>query len=440
MARKSALFVPRDPRINRQFPHTRQSLPPLGLTPRPPYNAPMIPDFDIAGEPKNTRIVVAMSGGVDSSVAAALAKRAGYDVVGVTLQLYNHGEAVKKKGACCAGSDIHDARTVAAKIGIPHFVLDYEERFRDQVIQPFADSYARGETPVPCISCNQTVKFKDLLATAKDLGGAALVTGHYIESRAAGNHRAMFRAHDADRDQSYFLYATTQAQLDYLRFPLGGLAKPAVRAIAEELGLLVASKPDSQDICFVPTGRYTTIIDRLKPNAGEPGEIVHLDGRVLGHHQGIIHYTVGQRRGLNVALGTPQSEPLYVIRLDAKRKHVIVGPREALLVGAAKLRDINWLGNTSPMEMASNGATVFARVRSSRAPIAANLLADGNDLYVTFPDGEEGVAPGQACVLYESADLRARVLGGGVITATLPISESRGKIDLALKPEAALVV
>lgn len=397
-------------------------------------------DFDIAGEPAKTRIVVAMSGGVDSSVAAALAKRAGYDVVGVTLQLYNHGEAIKKKGACCAGSDIHDARTVAAKIGIPHFVLDYEERFREQVIQPFADSYARGETPVPCISCNQTVKFKDLLATAKDLGGAALVTGHYIESRQAGNRRAMYRAHDAERDQSYFLYATTQEQLDYLRFPLGGLPKPEVRKIAEELGLIVANKPDSQDICFVPTGRYTTIIDRLKPNAGEPGEIVHSDGRVLGEHQGIIHYTVGQRRGLNIAMTTPEGEPLYVIRLDAKTKRVIVGPRAALLVGRAMLRDINWLGDVSPVGMASSATPIFARVRSTRAPVPAVLDRDSNGISVAFPEGEEGVAPGQACVLYDSADPRGRVLGGGVIGTTLPLDESREKIAPVSQPEAALVV
>jgi tRNA-specific 2-thiouridylase len=402
----------------------------------------MTPDFEIAGDPARTRIVVAMSGGVDSSVAAALAKRAGYDVVGVTLQLYNHGEAAQKKGACCAGSDIHDARTVAAKIGIPHFVLDYETRFREQVIAPFADSYARGETPVPCISCNQTVKFKDLLATAKDLGGAALVTGHYIESRNAGNHRAnhraMYRAHDVDRDQSYFLYATTQEQLDYLRFPLGGLAKPAVRAIAEELGLVVANKPDSQDICFVPTGRYTTIIDRLKPNAAEPGEIVHLDGRVLGRHQGIIHYTVGQRRGLNIALSTPEAEPLYVIRLDARNRRVIIGPREALLVGRATLRDVNWLGDIPLAEMAAAGIAVYARVRSTRRPIPAALHIEDGQAFVGFPDGEEGVAPGQACVLYDNAGPRARVLGGGVISGTLPIKPGMWKMAVEAKPEAAL--
>ncbi len=394
-------------------------------------------DFDIPGAPEQTRIVVAMSGGVDSSVAAALAKRAGYDVIGVTLQLYNHADATRRKGACCAGADIHDARDVAAKIGIPHFVLDYETRFREQVINPFADSYVNGETPVPCISCNQTVKFTDLLSTARDLGGAALVTGHYVESRArADGHRAMFRAHDADRDQSYFLYATTQAQLDYLRFPLGGLAKSEVRAIANELDLIVANKPDSQDICFVPTGRYTDIVQRLKPDAAEPGAIVHVDGRVLGEHKGIVNYTVGQRRGLNVAEG----EPLYVIKLDAKSRQVIVGPREALAVGRVALRNVNWLGDDRPTAFAASRRPVFARVRSTRPPLEAILHREGNDFFVDFPEGEEGVAPGQACVLYDSADPRGRVLGGGVIHATLPMRESRAKMAAGLKPEAALAV
>jgi tRNA-specific 2-thiouridylase len=394
-------------------------------------------DFDIPGTPEKTRIVVAMSGGVDSSVAAALAKRAGYDVIGVTLQLYNHADAMRRKGACCAGADIHDARTVAAKIGIPHFVLDYETRFREQVIKPFADSYVNGETPVPCISCNQTVKFTDLLETARYLGGAALVTGHYVESRSdASGHRALFRAHDADRDQSYFLYATTQAQLDYLRFPLGGLAKPEVRALASELGLIVANKPDSQDICFVPTGRYTDIVQRLKPDAADPGAIVHVDGRVLGEHKGIVHYTVGQRRGLNIAEG----EPLYVIKLDAKSRRVIVGPREALLVGRVALRDINWIGGGTPEVFAASRRPVFARVRSTRPPLEAFLQREGNEFFVDFPEGEEGVAPGQACVLYDSADPRGRVLGGGVIHTTLPMRESRAKMAPGLKPEAALAV
>jgi tRNA-specific 2-thiouridylase len=394
-------------------------------------------EFDIPGAPEQTRIVVAMSGGVDSSVAAALAKRAGYDVVGVTLQLYNHAEATRRKGACCAGADVHDARSVAAKIGIPHFVLDYETRFREQVIKPFADSYANGETPVPCIACNQTVKFTDLLDTARDLGGAALITGHYVESRAAvTGHRAMYRAHDAERDQSYFLYATTQEQLDYLRFPLGGLAKRDVRAIAQELGLIVANKPDSQDICFVPAGRYTDIVQRLKPDASEPGAIVHVDGRVLGEHKGIVHYTVGQRRGLNIAEG----EPLYVIKLDAKSRRVIVGPREALAVGRVTLRNVNWLGDDSPESFAASRRPAFARVRSTRPPLAAALHCEGGDFFVNFPAGEEAVAPGQACVLYDSVDPRARVLGGGVIHATLPMRESRASMAPELQPEAALAV
>lgn len=381
----------------------------------------MNPDFEIEGRPENTRIVVAMSGGVDSSVAAALAKRAGYDVLGVTLQLYNHAEATKRKGACCAGSDIHDARTVAAKIGIPHFVLDYETRFREQVIQPFADSYARGETPVPCISCNQTVKFTDLLATARDLGGAALVTGHYIASRKrADGRRAMFRAHDADRDQSYFLYATTQEQLDYLRFPLGSLAKPQVRAIAEELGLIVAHKPDSQDICFVPSGRYTTIIDRLKPDAAEPGEIVHIDGRVLGTHKGIVNYTVGQRRGLNIAEG----EPLFVVKIDAPERRIVVGPRSALFARGAKLRAVNWLHERTAEEFAKDHVEIFARVRSTRTPVAAMLRNDTDGYAIEFRNGEEGVAPGQACVFYDSGDAQGRVLGGGVIATALPMQAS----------------
>ncbi len=408
-----------------QKPHTRQTLPPFAIRRPVPITPAMTIDFDIPGAPEKTRIVVAMSGGVDSSVAAALAKRAGYDVVGVTLQLYNHADATRRKGACCAGADIHDARDVAAKIGIPHFVLDYETRFREQVIKPFADSYANGETPVPCISCNQTVKFTDLLDTARDLGGAALVTGHYIESRStASGHRAMFRAHDSDRDQSYFLYATTQAQLDYLRFPFGGLAKREVRDIANELGLIVANKPDSQDICFVPTGRYTDIVQRLKPDASEPGAIVHIDGRVLGEHKGIVHYTVGQRRGLNIAEG----EPLYVIKLDAKSRQVIVGPREALGVGRVALRNMNWLGDGSPENFAASRRPVFARVRSTRPPREAILHREGNDFFVDFPEGEEGVAPGQACVFYDSADSRGRVLGGGVIHSTLPMRESRAKM------------
>ncbi len=363
------------------------------------------------GSPGTTRVVVAMSGGVDSSVVAALCKRAGYDVVGVTLQLYNHGEAVRKKGACCAGQDIHDARAVAARLGIAHYVLDYEERFRAKVVDPFIDSYAAGETPVPCIACNREIKFADLLQTARDLGAAALATGHYVESRVVGNKRAMYRAQDTDRDQSYFLYGTTQEQLDYLRFPLGGIEKREVRELARELGLSVAEKSDSQDICFVPTGRYTDLIERLKPDAAEPGEIVHLDGRVLGQHGGIVHYTIGQRRGLNIAEG----EPLYVVKLDPAARRVIVGPREALLVQRVRIAGLNWLGDGTPNE---DGIPVFARVRSTRQPLPATLSMSAAGGEVEFAGGEEGVAPGQACVFYESGDSRARVLGGGVIKRT----------------------
>ena len=348
-----------------------------------------------------------MSGGVDSSVAAALMVREGYDVVGVTLQLYDHGAAIRKKGACCAGQDIHDARRVAEQLGIAHYVLDYEKRFREAVIDDFAASYGRGETPIPCVRCNERVKFADLMMLARDLGADALATGHYVRRVEVDDGPQLHVAADEGRDQSYFLFRTTREQLAFVRFPLGVMPKSDVRRLATELGLLVADKPDSQDICFVPNGDYAALVKRLRPHESRPGDIVDLRGKVLGRHQGVVQFTVGQHRGLGLS---GNSEPLFVVRLEAEHARVVVGPREALRVQSLSLRDVNWLTE------ASEPFACRAKVRSTRPPVAAAVtpLADGEAL-VEISGGEQAVAPGQACVFYESGG--TRVLGGGWISA-----------------------
>jgi len=380
-------------------------------SPAPAGAGSVLNSLGFARPPAQTRVVAAMSGGVDSAVVAAMLAREGYQVIGVTLQLYDHGAAVNKPGACCAGQDIHDARRVADTLGIPHYVLDYESRFRQAVMEDFADTYLAGATPIPCVRCNQRVKFADLLEMARQLGADCLATGHYVQRIVGPSGSELWRAAEPERDQSYFLFATTRAQLEYLRFPLGGLPKRETRRLAAEFGLRVAEKPDSQDICFVPTGKYQQVVEKLRPGAIEPGEIVHVDGRVLGTHEGVIGYTVGQRRGLGVAMG----EPLFVIKLDAARRRVIVGPREALGVSRIRLQEVNWIGEAVETEDALDGRRVLVRVRSTRPPVPARL-AIGAGWEVVLDEPEEGVAPGQAAVFYDPDS--PRVLGGGWIAAT----------------------
>jgi len=360
-----------------------------------------IADFQLGDDLTGKRIVVAMSGGVDSSVVAALAARSGAETIGVTLQLYDHGAAVQRAGSCCAGQDIRDARAVADKLGIAHYVFDHVSRFRDSVIDQFADDYANGRTPIPCVQCNMGVKFTDLLSLARDLGADCLATGHYVRREMGAGGAELHRAADPARDQSYFLFATTRDQLDYLRFPLGAMPKAEVRELAREVALPVAAKPDSQDICFVPDGDYARIVRKLRPEAGEEGAIVDLSGRELGRHKGIIHYTVGQRRGLDIG---GQAEPLYVVRIDASQRQVVVGPKVALAVAGAELSDINWIGG-------ERDGPLTAKVRSLAKPVPARL--EGSR--ILFDEPEYGVAPGQAAVLYRGT----QVLGGGWIETTL---------------------
>lgn len=355
-------------------------------------------------EPKDTKVVVAMSGGVDSSTVAVMLHKAGYQVIGVTLQLYDFGMTVGKKGACCAGQDIYDAKMVAEKFGFAHYVLDYESIFRNEVMEDFADSYLRGETPIPCVKCNQSVKFRDLFKVAKDLGADALATGHYVQRKDVSGHAQMHMAADKTKDQSYFLFATTQEQLDFLHFPLGGLNKEKTRELAREFGIDIANKPDSQDICFVPNGDYASIVEKLRPGAIDDGEIVHIDGRVLGKHDGIINFTIGQRRGVNIG---GMKEPIYVVRIEPDTKRVIVGPESALASQNFKIRDVNWL-----TEMPSDEIEVAVKIRSTHKPLEAKITANGSTAEVVFFNPQKSVTPGQACVIYDGS----RVLGGGWIT------------------------
>jgi tRNA-uridine 2-sulfurtransferase len=365
----------------------------------------MLSDLDFPKARKDTRIIVAMSGGVDSSVTAALLHEAGFDVVGLTMQLYDHGQALQKKGACCAGQDIYDARQVAEKLGFPHYVLDYESLFKDSVIDNFADSYLQGYTPLPCVRCNQTVKFRDLLKMAKDLGGDALATGHYVRRTMGANGPELHRAGDDGKDQSFFLFTTTNDQLDYVRFPLGDMPKSETRAHAERLGLKVADKPDSMDICFVPGGSYADVVSKLRPGALEEGEIMDVQGNVLGGHKGTINYTIGQRRGLGVST----ADPLYVVKIDASAHRIVVGPKELLACKTIELKDLNLLVDEIP------NAPIEVKIRSTQASVPATVIVHDNcTATVELASAEYGVAPGQACVFYRGS----QVLGGGWIETT----------------------